>query len=127
MRSGTSGSSLTRSAWTRSAPSPAGSRSTSWTSTENSASTTRATKPAARSADAPGPRQRQNVSTSHDQARPGGVVSIGRHSGYRPDFKGLASGQVRAAREQLGFSLPEFADYLGHLLGWAVTAESVER
>ena len=67
------------------------------------------------------------MSTSHNRVQPGGVVSIGRHSGYRPDFKGLASGQVRAAREKLGLGHAEFASYLVQVLGWAVTAEAVER
>ena len=67
------------------------------------------------------------MTTSHNPARPGGVVSIGSRSGYRPDFRGLASGQVRAARERLSLSHAEFADYLSQLLGWAVTAEAVER
>ena len=67
------------------------------------------------------------MSTSHNQIQHGGVVSIGRHAGYRPDFKGLASGQVQAAREKLGLGHAEFADYLSQMLGWAVAAEAVER
>jgi transcriptional regulator with XRE-family HTH domain len=67
------------------------------------------------------------VDASRNSARTGGVVSIRSHAGYRPDFKGLASGQILAAREKLGLSHAEFADYLGQMLGWIVTAEAVER
>jgi hypothetical protein len=57
----------------------------------------------------------------------GEVVSIQKHAAYRPDFKGLASGQVRAAREKLGLDHAGFAEYLGNLLGWHVTAAAVKR
>lgn len=57
----------------------------------------------------------------------GDVVSIGARANYRPDYKRLASGQVGAAREKLGMSPAAFADYLGKLLGWAVTPAAVER
>jgi hypothetical protein len=57
----------------------------------------------------------------------GEVVSIGGRANYRPDYKRLASGQVAVARAKLGLSHAEFADYLGDLLGWAVTPGAVER
>jgi transcriptional regulator with XRE-family HTH domain len=57
----------------------------------------------------------------------GEVVSIRARTSYRPDYKRLASGQVSAARAKLGLSYAEFAEYLGDLLGWAVTPAAVER
>jgi transcriptional regulator with XRE-family HTH domain len=57
----------------------------------------------------------------------GEVVSIRGRANYRPDYKRLASGQVAVARAKLGLSHAEFADYLGDLLGWTVSAAAVER
>lgn len=56
-----------------------------------------------------------------------GVVSIGSRAGYRPDFRGLASAQLRVAREKLGLDHEGFASYLGGLVGWAVMAATVAR
>lgn len=56
-----------------------------------------------------------------------GVVSIGSRAGYRPDFRGLASGQVRAAREKLNLDHESFAAYLGALVGWTVMTDVVIR
>ena len=67
------------------------------------------------------------METSRSSARTSEVVSIRSRSGYRPGFKGLASGQVLAARERLGLSHAAFADYLSQLLGWAVTADAAGR
>ena len=67
------------------------------------------------------------MSSSRNSARTGEVVSIGSHVGYRPDFKSLASGQVSTARTKLGMTHPEFAGYLGDMLGWMPSAEAVER
>jgi transcriptional regulator with XRE-family HTH domain len=57
----------------------------------------------------------------------GDVVSIGSRGGYRPDFKGLASGQVAVAREKMGLTHEEFAAHLDALLGWAPSAAAVKR
>jgi len=48
------------------------------------------------------------------------VVSIARRPGYQADYRGLACAQVRAAREKLGLSIEEFAEYLSDQLGWNV-------
>lgn len=56
-----------------------------------------------------------------------GVVSIGSHAAYRPDFRGLASGQVKVARERLHLDHDGFAAYLGRLLGWQVMPATVAR
>lgn len=55
------------------------------------------------------------------------VTSIGSRTAWRPDFKGLASGQLRAARENLHLDHEGFAAYLGRLLGWQVMAGTVAR
>jgi len=55
------------------------------------------------------------------------VVSIGSHTGYQPDFRGLASSQVRAARERLHLDYEGFARYLGALVGWTVMPDTVAR
>jgi hypothetical protein len=56
-----------------------------------------------------------------------GVVSIGTHPGYHPDYARIASGQVAAAREALGYTLEQFADYLSGILPWAVRPYAVKR
>jgi len=58
---------------------------------------------------------------------PADVVSLGAHSGYRPNFRGLASGQVSAARSKLGLTHAEFAERLGGMLGWTPSAAVVKR
>lgn len=60
-------------------------------------------------------------------AASGGIVSIGAKGNYRPDHKRLASGQVRTARAELRMSPAEFASHLGALLGWSISAATVER
>src|ERR1022692_2222790 len=55
------------------------------------------------------------------------VVSISSRAAYRPDFRGLASGQVKAAREKLRLDHDGFARYLGSLLGWTVMPGTVAR
>jgi hypothetical protein len=68
------------------------------------------------------PRRRQGV------AAPGSaVVSIRAHSGYRPDYARLAGGQVSAAREKLGHTPEQFADYLSGILGWSIRPYAVKR
>ena len=56
----------------------------------------------------------------------GSIVSIGSRAGYRPDFRGLASAQLRVAREKLGLDHEGFASYLGGLVGWAVMPATVD-
>lgn len=48
------------------------------------------------------------------------VISLTARSAWRPDFRGLASGQLRVAREKLGMSRDDFAARLSDLLGWDV-------
>jgi hypothetical protein len=48
------------------------------------------------------------------------VISLTARSAWRPDFRGLASSQLRAAREKLGLSRDDFAARLSDLLGWDV-------
>jgi hypothetical protein len=63
-----------------------------------------------------------------DMVNPAGdVVSIRSRTAYRPDFRGLASGQVRAARKKLRLDLDAFAEYLGGILGWTVMPGVVAR
>lgn len=66
------------------------------------------------------------MGSSESHAAPG-VVSIGSHADYRPDFRGLASAQLRVARETLGLDFEGFAAYLGGLVGWNVMPATVER
>ena len=63
-------------------------------------------------------------STANEAAN---VVHIGSRPDYRPDFRGLASAQVRAAREKLHLDHEHFAAYLGTLLGWTVMPTTVAR
>jgi len=67
------------------------------------------------------------MGNSASHAVSAGVVSIGSRAGYRPDFRGLASAQLRVAREKLGLDLEAFASYLGNLVDWTVMAATVER
>ncbi len=70
--------------------------------------------------------RRQGVAAPVSAAR-AGVVSIGAHPGYHPDYARLASGQVAAARESLGYTPEQFADYLSAILGWAIRPYAVKR
>jgi len=56
-----------------------------------------------------------------------GVVSIRAHASYRPDYSTLASNRVAAARQKLGLTHAEFADYLSDALGWPVYESAVKR
>ncbi len=55
------------------------------------------------------------------------VTSIGSRAAWHPDFKGLASAQLRAARDKLHLDHEGFAAYLGGLVGWQVMAGTVAR
>ena len=57
----------------------------------------------------------------------GSVTSISGRAGYQPDFRGLASAQVRAGREKLHLDHDGFADYLTGVLGWPVKPGIVSR
>jgi hypothetical protein len=61
------------------------------------------------------------ASTQHE------VISLARHPGYRPDFRRLASAQVKAAREKLRLDPAGFAGYLSGMLGWDVRPGTVSR
>lgn len=49
------------------------------------------------------------------------------HASYRPDYSKLSSSQVVAARQKLGLTHAEFADYLSDALGWPVYESAVKR
>lgn len=55
------------------------------------------------------------------------VFSLAGRRGYHPDYRGLACGRVRAAREKLGQDHDGFAGYLGGELGRKIPAELVKR
>ena len=55
------------------------------------------------------------------------VIHIGTRTGYRADFRSLASRQVHAARDKLGLNDDGFAAYLGAMLGWTVMPGTVAR
>src|SRR4029077_18931589 len=55
------------------------------------------------------------------------VVNIGEHGRYQPDFAGLASSQVRAARTKRRMDYDHFAALLSELVGWDVCPGVVER
>jgi hypothetical protein len=55
------------------------------------------------------------------------VISLAGRPGRRPDYRGLASSQIRAARESLRLSHEGFAAHLSEMVGWAVTAGHVAR
>jgi len=56
----------------------------------------------------------------------GEIVDIHTRAGYQPDVAGLARNQLTAARRAAGLSRSEFADILTPLVGWPVTAETIE-
>jgi hypothetical protein len=58
---------------------------------------------------------------------PGSVISLAGHAGYRAIFRGLASGQIRTAREKLQLDRSGFAAYLSERIGWDVTPGAVAR
>ena len=60
-------------------------------------------------------------------ARGGDVVSMRAHASYRPDYSKLSSSQIVAARQKLGLTSAEFADYLSDALGWPVYESAVKR
>ena len=72
------------------------------------------------------PSRRQGVAAPGSAAR-ADVVSIGAHPGYHPDYARLAGVPVAAAREALGYTPEQFADYLSGILGWAVRPYAVKR
>lgn len=49
------------------------------------------------------------------------------HASYRPDYSKLSSSQIIAARQKLGFTHAQFADYLSDALGWPVYESAVKR
>ena len=55
------------------------------------------------------------------------VTGIGSRGAWQPDFKGLASGHLRAAREKLHLDYEGFAAYLERVIGWQVMAGTVAR
>lgn len=57
----------------------------------------------------------------------GRVVRLAGRAGYRADYRGLASSQVRAAREKLRMDHDGFAGYLSDAVGWPVMAGAVAR
>lgn len=56
----------------------------------------------------------------------GKVVDLRTRSGYQPDFEALARRRFLAARRALDVSTAEFAAMLTPLVGWPVSAETVE-
>lgn len=57
----------------------------------------------------------------------GKVISLSGRNGYRPDFRAMASGHVRAAREKLRMDHEGFAAYLSDTLDWHVQADVLAR
>ena len=49
------------------------------------------------------------------------------HASYRPDYSKLSSSRIVAARQKLGLTHAEFADYLSDALGWPVYESAVKR
>jgi len=67
------------------------------------------------------------VAAQGSPGRGGDVVSMRVHASYRPDYAKLSSSQIVAARQKLGFTHAEFADYLSDTLGWPVYESAVKR
>lgn len=63
------------------------------------------------------------MTASHDH---GQVVSLAGSARYRPDYKSLASAQVRTARERLRLDRADFARHLAQAVGWQVRPEVIE-
>ena len=55
------------------------------------------------------------------------VIDITARVASRADYRGLASAQVRAARENLGLDTGEFAAWLSSAVGWQVMPAVVGR
>ena len=55
------------------------------------------------------------------------MTSLAGRAGYRADYRGLASAQVRAARENLGLDTGQFAAWLSSAVGWQVMPGVVGR
>ena len=53
------------------------------------------------------------------------VVSLMARAAYRADFHGLASAQLRGARQKLGLHEEEFADRLSEMVGWVVDSDLI--
>lgn len=54
------------------------------------------------------------------------VFDLRKHANYKPDVAGLARNQLANARAAKEMTTVEFAETLGDLVGWPVTAEAVE-
>ena len=67
------------------------------------------------------------VGAQGSPARGGDVVSMRAHASYRPDYSKLSSSQIAGARQRLGLTHAEFADYLSDVLGWLVYESAVKR
>ena len=55
------------------------------------------------------------------------VIGLAGRRGYQPDWAGMVSGRLRAAREKLGMDHEAFASYLSEALGYFVEAYCLER
>jgi hypothetical protein len=55
------------------------------------------------------------------------VISLTARGAYRPDFRGLASAQLRAAREKLNLDLEAFAECVTDMVGWDVDPDLISR
>lgn len=55
------------------------------------------------------------------------VVSIGVGGSHRPDYPGIACGQVAAARRELGMDIPAFTRLINELTDWDAMPETVAR
>ena len=53
------------------------------------------------------------------------IVSLTARAAWRPDFRGLASSQLRAVRDKTGLSRGDFAAHLSDLLGWHVDPDLI--
>lgn len=56
----------------------------------------------------------------------GEVIDLRGQASYKPDVASLARGQLAAARAETNLTEAEFAELLSPLLGWPVTAETVQ-
>lgn len=55
------------------------------------------------------------------------VISLAGRRGYQPDWAGMVSGRLHAARDKLGMDHEAFAAYLSEALGYLVEAYCLER
>ena len=58
---------------------------------------------------------------------PANVTTLAGRAGYRADYRGLASAQIRAARQKLHLDREGFAAHLGEMVGWQVMPGVVAR